>query len=234
MLRLLSKLKEDLAHNGVEVVNSTLQGDTIKLMCSANGRRDTELNAYIIPDGDGFNFYTQAPSEGKSNEIKLTEEQIVPTIISKVDPNKPYVVENQEATETTEDLQDEIKIEVEDGVFDTKVVKHNSYNNSRYAYSSKYGKMGTIVEIRTLNSNIKYPSNEDLVEMAKSSGFKMLDLRQIKPMIRRVLKGYESGMSESDITNLYKKNIGKEFGLSPTRDTFIVKFASWLVKNSNK
>lgn len=150
MLSVLSKIKHECYKSGIELLNSEISNNAIKLSCCVNGSRATELNAYIIPDGDSFNFYTMTPTGDKSPEVKVKEEEILPTLISAVNPNKnPMEVEGKEVTETTEDLVDDVKIEVEDGVFDTKVVPHDTYKNSRFAYSLKYNKMGTIVEVKS-------------------------------------------------------------------------------------
>lgn len=128
-------------------MHSEINGDAIKLSCCVNGRRDTELNAYIIPDGDDFNFFTISPNGNKSDEVKLTEEQIIPTLVAKVNPD--HTPESAvEVSEEPENLTDVLTIEVADGVFDTKEVKHNTYKNSRYAYSDKYHKMGTIIDVQ--------------------------------------------------------------------------------------
>jgi len=148
MLELLSKLKDGCHREGVDLIHSEINGDAIKLACCVNGRRDTELNAYIIPDGDGFNFFTVTPNGNKSEEVKLAEEQIIPTLVSKVNKTEAPAVE---VSKEPEDLVDVLTIEVADGVFDTKEAKHNSYKNSRYAYSDKYHKMGTIVNIQVKN-----------------------------------------------------------------------------------
>lgn len=165
MINLLSKLKHECYLNGVELLNSEINGDSIKMACSVNGRRDTELNAYIVPDGDSFNFYTISPAGNKSEVVNLTEEKIIPTLVAAVNPTREGVV-----TQTTEEIEDQsgtdiVTIEVEDGVFDTKEVPHGTYNNSRFAYSMKYSKMGTITEItHKYNSSYNQEDFDDFID----------------------------------------------------------------------
>lgn len=146
MLKLLSKIKDECQREGIDLINSEINGNAIKLACYANGRRDTELNAYIIPDGDSFNFFTISPAGTKSDEINITEEQILPTLVTKMHGERSTP---ESSTEIDEDLVDVLTIEVADDTYDTKEVRHNSYKNSRYAYSNKYSKMGVIVDIKT-------------------------------------------------------------------------------------
>lgn len=148
MLELLSKLKDGCHSEGIDLMHSEINGDAIKLACCINGSRATELNAYIIPDGDGFNFYTMDPNGNKSNQVKLAEEEIIPTLVSKLNPSKESEKPEENKPEEPTDAVDVVTIEVADDVFDTKEVKHGTYKNSRYAYSDKFHKMGTIVSIR--------------------------------------------------------------------------------------
>jgi hypothetical protein len=145
MLGLLTKLKEGCHDLGIDLMNAELLGDCIKLYCGINGHRNTEVSAYVEKDGDGFNFYTVTPQGIKSEPIKLSEEKILPTLLATVKPDAqiPEIHEPQ-----NEEGLDIVVIEVEDGVFDEKECKRGTYRNSRYAYSNKYHKMGTIVEIR--------------------------------------------------------------------------------------
>lgn len=145
MLELLSKLKEACHREGLDLIHSEINGNAIKLACCVNGRRDTELNAYIIPDGDGFNFFTMTPNGVKSELKRLTETTLIPTLVSTVNKTEMPVVEE---VEEPQDLIDVVTIEVADGVTDTKEARHGTYKNSRYAYSDKYHKMGTIIDIQ--------------------------------------------------------------------------------------
>lgn len=149
MLDLLSKIKDGCHKNDVDLMHSGINGNAIKLSCQINGSRKTELNAYIIPDGDSFNFYTVDPNGNKSETVKLEEEKIIPTLVSALNPTKEIAEElEDEEAKVDPSSKDVITIEVEDGVYDERVVDHNSYKNSRYAYSMKYHKMGTITNIR--------------------------------------------------------------------------------------
>jgi hypothetical protein len=153
MLELLSKLKHDCHSNGVELLNAGINGSTIKLTCCVNGRRDTELNAYITPHGDDYKFVTKSMAGDTSDEIIISEPQIVPTLVASVNPNKPKdeVIETPECPECG---IDKVTIEVEDNVFDKKFTKRGQYCNSRYAYSDKYHKMGTIHDIEQMDTNL--------------------------------------------------------------------------------
>lgn len=151
MLKLLSKLKDGCHKEGIDLMHSEINGNAIKLACCVNGSRATELNAYIIPDGDSYNFYTFSPQGVKSDEVKLKENEIIPTLVATVNPSKDSSKTELSKDESENDLVDIVTIEVEDGVFDDKEVKHGVYKNSRRAYSDKYHKMGTIVGIRVID-----------------------------------------------------------------------------------
>lgn len=164
MLELLSKLKHECQSKGVELLNAQINGRAIKMTCSVNGRRDTELNAYIIPDGDSFNFYTIKSQGQKSDEVKIKEDAIIPTLIASINPEaKPEDAVSE--TKSTDDLVDILKLEVNEGVFDEVEVAHNSRKNSRFAYSEKYRKMGTIVDVKTRSKNSEMHSEEPEVGM---------------------------------------------------------------------
>lgn len=147
MLELLSKIKDGCHREGVDLIHSEINGDAIKLACCVNGRRDTELNAYIIPDGDGFNFYTVSPLGKKSEPVTLKEENVIPTLVAALNPGKEGENVTKVNEDPTEGKVDIVTIEVEEGVTDVKEVAHNTYKNSRYAYSDKYHRMGTIIGI---------------------------------------------------------------------------------------
>lgn len=160
MLELLSKLKHECQSKGIELLNAQINGRVIKLSCSVNGRRDTELNAYITPDGDSFNFYTLKPQGQKSEVVTIKENDIIPTLVASVNP-EASIDKVTEVSKSEENLVDILKIEVNEGVFDYAEVAHKSHLNSRFAYSDKYRKMGTIVDINTrnINSDINLRSN---------------------------------------------------------------------------
>ena len=150
MIELLSKIKDECHKQDIDLMHSEINGDAIKLACTINGRRDTELNAYIVPDGDNYGIYTVTPQGAKSETKCVTENEIIPELVASLTGEEPEKVIKEDENGGV----DQVTIEVEDGVFDTKEVAHDTYKNSRYAYSDKYHKMGTIVEIRQLNSKI--------------------------------------------------------------------------------
>lgn len=147
MLGLLTKLKEGCHALGLDLMNAEINGNCIKLYLGMNGQRNTEISAYVEPCGDGFNFHTVTPQGIKSEPVKLCEEKILPTLLATV---KPDAVLPQIEEPVVEEGEEIVVIEVEDGVFDEKKCRKGAYKNSRYAYSTKYHKMGTITEIRQI------------------------------------------------------------------------------------
>lgn len=191
MLELLSKLKHECQSKGIELLNAQINGSSIKLSCSVNGRRDTELNAYITPDGDSFNFYTLKPQGHKSEVVSIKENEIIPTLVASVNPSSSHE-KAIEIPRSDENLVDILKIEVQEGVYDESEVAHNSHRNSRFAYSTKYGKMGTIVDITTRQTNSK--GNVDVRYSAY--GIKLKDIP--KSEADRVMSEMKSNGKEED------------------------------------
>jgi hypothetical protein len=147
MLGLLTKLKEGCHNLGIDLISAEINGDCIKLYCTVNGQRNSEINAYVEPNGNGFNFYTVTPQGIKSEPVKLDEEKSLPTLLTSVKPDAEAPAVEEPENEEGEEI---VVIEVEDGVFDEKKCRKGAYKNSRYAYSDKYHKMGTITEIRQI------------------------------------------------------------------------------------
>jgi hypothetical protein len=144
MLKLLSRIKDGLHDKGIELINSQIDGDAIKLCCSVNGGKCPLLNAYIIPDGDDYNFYTLDNNGNKSNECRVCESDIINKLDEVANPN----LDRDSGPKVDDTRTDLVTITMEDGQTDTKRVPHNTYNNARYAYSKKFSRMGTITNIK--------------------------------------------------------------------------------------
>ena len=154
MKELLSNLKDRCHSEGLELLRSEILDDGVRLVCESNGRRDMQLITTVSPNGSGkYKVNSVSPSGDFNKELELTEEQIAPAIIamaSNPDADLEEAISNVVENPVDENLMDELTLEVEDDVFDTKVVPSGTYSNSRYAYSDKYHKMGTIVKCRRI------------------------------------------------------------------------------------